>query len=302
MGRKYIQISILGKIYGNVNADEVIGTRITLKKMYDSQGNVYPFVSPRAIKYAIRQALKEKGHEIDPYIKDPDINQLNDSGDPEKYIDNDLFGYLTTKRGGKKGEGGSISRQAPIALSYFKALFNTPINTEFAARFPRSADEEINPVPFEIEVAEFIGKLNCIIYDYVGKKDEFNTREKDFVLPEEERRKRLKDFLEIFLTPSYVLSRRTNSLNVPEYLYGIIFMSEGFVFPIFKYLSVDSEKGTIDENKINQLINDLKVFTNSSSNKGKLFLIDYGNNYGNLENVAIRKVNEIINEVLEFYF
>jgi CRISPR-associated protein Cst2 len=302
MGRKFIQISLLGKIYGNVNADEVIGTRITLKKMYDSQGNVYPFVSPRAIKYAIRQALKEKGYEIDPYIKDPDINQLNDSGDPEKYIDNDLFGYLTTKRGGKKGEGGSISRQAPIALSYFKALFNTPINTEFAARFPRLADEEVNPVPFEVEVAEFIGKLNCIIYDYVGKKDEFNAKEKDFTLPEEERRKRLKDFLEIFLTPSYVLPRRTNSLNVPEYLYGIICMSEGFVFPIFKYLSVDSEKGTIDENKIDQLINDLKIFTNSSSNKCKLFLIDYGNNYGNLENVEIKKVSEIINEVLEFYF
>jgi CRISPR-associated protein Cst2 len=262
MGRKYIQISILGKIYGNVNADEVIGTRITLKKMYDSQGNVYPFVSPRAIKYAIRQALKEKGYEIDPYIKDPDINQLNDSGDPIRYVDNDLFGYLSTQRGGRRGEGSSVSRQAPIALSYFKAVLNTPINTEFAARFPRSA-EESNPVPFEIEVAEFIGKLNCIIYDYVGKKDEFNTKEKDFVLPEEERRRRLKDFLEIFLTPSYVLPRRTNSLNVPEYLYGVVCMSRGFVFPVFKYITIDSEKGIIDVNRLIQLMKDLEHFSSA---------------------------------------
>jgi len=300
MGRKYIQISLLGKIYGNVNADEVIGTRITLKKMYDSQGNVYPFVSPRAIKYAIRQALKEKGYEIDPYIKDPEGNQLNDSGDPIRYVDNDLFGYLSTQRGRRRGEGSSVSRQAPIALSYFKAVLNTPINTEFAARFPRSAEEESNPVPFEVEVAEFIGKLNCIIYDYVGKKDEFNAKEKDFTLPEQERRKRLKDFLEIFLTPSYVLPRRTNSLNVPEYLYGVVFMSKGFVFPVFKYIAIDSEKGIIDVNKLTQLMKDLENF---SSADFKLLFIDYANDYAMDNNVVeVKNVNEIIDEIIRFYF
>ncbi|RLG16583.1 hypothetical protein DRN69_00540 [Candidatus Pacearchaeota archaeon] len=55
-----VQISILGKVSGNVNADEVIGTRVTLKKMYSSSGEVLPFVSARAVKYAIRQALKGK--------------------------------------------------------------------------------------------------------------------------------------------------------------------------------------------------------------------------------------------------
>ncbi len=299
MKRKYIQISLIGKIYGNVNADEVIGTRVTLKKMYDSLGNVYPFVSPRAIKYSIRQALKERGYEIDPYIVDPSNKQLNDSADPEKYIDNDLFGYLSTQKGNKKGEGGSINRQAPIALSYFKALYNTPINTEFAARFPRNNNEDANPVPFEIEVAEFIGKLNCVIYDYIGKKDEFNQKEKDFELPERERKQRLKDFLEIFLTPSYVLPRRTNSLNIPEYLYGVVCMSEGFIFPIFKYITVDIEKGTIDTTKLDQLINDLKNFSDLSF---ELFFINYGNDYGENKDFKIKKVNEIIDEILKFYF
>ena len=161
---KVVQISILGKVSGNVNADEVIGTRVTLKKMYSSSGEVLPFVSARAIKYAIRQALKERGFEVDPFVVDPNAREglrLGDSARPNKYVDNDLFGYMKTI-GGER----ALKRQAPVALSYFKALKDTPIKAEFGARFPRSWGKEENPAPFEVEVAEFIGRLNCIMYDY----------------------------------------------------------------------------------------------------------------------------------------
>ncbi|MEM2319914.1 MAG: hypothetical protein QXQ63_04130 [Candidatus Bathyarchaeia archaeon] len=62
---KVAQISVLARVSGNVNADEVIGTRVTLKKMYSSSGDVLPFVSARAIKYAIRHALKDVGFDVD---------------------------------------------------------------------------------------------------------------------------------------------------------------------------------------------------------------------------------------------
>jgi CRISPR-associated protein Cst2 len=156
---KVVEISILGKISGNVNADEVIGTRITLKKMYSSGGEVLPFVSARAVKYAIRQALKEKGFEIDPLQENPKAEEslrLADTGNPIEFIDNDLFGYMVTKGRNEVAR----KRQAPVAFSYFKALKDTPIKAEFAARFPRKEEKEKNPVPFEVEVAEFIGKLN----------------------------------------------------------------------------------------------------------------------------------------------
>ena len=168
---KVVQISILGKVSGNVNADEVIGTRVTLKKMYSSSGEVLPFVSARAVKYAIRQALKERGFEIDPFVENPQAEEalrLSDTGDPIKFVDNDLFGYMVTRGRGEVAR----RRQAPIAFSYFKALKDTPTKAEFGARFPRKGKEEENPVPFEVEVAEFIGKVNCIIYENVGKFDE----------------------------------------------------------------------------------------------------------------------------------
>ena len=159
---KIIQISILGKVSGNVNADEVIGNRITLKKMYSSSGEVLPFVSARAIKYAIRQEFKERGYAIDPFEENKEATEqlrLSDSADPNKFIDNDLFGFMVTTSKSQNQKGKAYKRHAPIAVSYFKALKDTPITSEFAARFPRSSEKGSDPVPFEVEVAEFIGRL-----------------------------------------------------------------------------------------------------------------------------------------------
>ena len=272
---KTTQISILARIYGNVNADETIGNRITIKKFYSSEGEVLPFVSARAIKYAIRKALKEKGFDIDPFVIEK--KEMKDSGDPIKYIDNDLFGFMVPYKGEKKGKGESIKRQAPIAISYLKAIKNTPVTVEFGARFPREDTlkinkkdseekntEDLNPVPFEIEVADFIGRLNVVIYDYIGKftKEEIaNVQNKNiltedkngyYTLSKNERERRLRAFLEILLTPRYVLPRRTNSLNIPEYKVAVITLNKDGVLPIYQYLDY-RKVGEVDIEKLRKL-------------------------------------------------
>src|SRR5215469_2761771 len=110
--------------------------------MYSSDGEVLPFVSARAIKFAIRQAFKEnfKDFKIDPFREDPEATEqlrLMDSGGPFQFIDNDLFGYMMTKGRTPGQPGEAYKRYSPIAISYFKALRDTPIKSEFAARFPR---------------------------------------------------------------------------------------------------------------------------------------------------------------------
>jgi len=288
---KVAQISILAKISGNVNADEVIGTRITLKKMYSSSGEVLPFVSARAVKYAIRQALKEKGFKVDPFKVESEAREalrLADSARPDIYIDNDIFGYMTTIRGER-----ALKRQAPIAISYFKALRDTPIKAEFAARFPRPWGEEEAPGPFEVEVAEFIGKLNCIVYDYVGdftqdkkiaKSLGENVKEaKKFLeevpdrLSNDERSKRIKAFSEILLMPSYVLPRRTNSLNIPEYFAALIVLSKEGPLPVFQYLDYDFDNGKVDVEKLKTLLEREEIKNKINSNSVEILLIDYLN-------------------------
>lgn len=299
-GRKTVQISIIARIYGNVNADEVIGTRVTLKKMYSTTGEVLPFVSPRAIKYAIRQALKERGYERDPFVENPqavEALRLSDSGRPDRFVDNDLFGYMVTR--GRREQ--ARRRQAPVSFSYLRALKDTPIVTEFAARFPRETGTGSNPVPFEVEVADFIGKLNCLMYDYIGDFREDKAQEgAPDDLPErlspEELRRRLEDFLEILLTPSYVLPRRTNSLNVPEYYVALITLSYG-ALPVYQYLNYDLENDTVDTEKLEGFLN-LNAF---SDGRAEAFLIDYKNVVGNASKIPLVSVNEAINRIVDFY-
>lgn len=295
---KNIQISILGKISGNVNADEVIGDRITIKKMYSTTGEVLPFVSSRAIKYSIRQAFKEKEFEIDPLYEDRDATgslRLADSGRPDKYIDNDLFGYMLTTGRTREAQGEAFRRHAPIALSYFKALRDTPIKSEFAARFPRNIDSDSNPVPFEVEVAEFIGRLNVLIYDYIGDFT-ISTRKTSEVtidkLEEEERKNRLGVFLDVLLTPSYVLPRRTNTLSIPEYYCSLISMSNSGVFPIYQYLDyIYQDNVYININRLNELVERKDIKDKLDRKEVELYLIVYGEGY--LKNKLPDSINRI---------
>ncbi len=311
---RVVQISILGKISGNVNADEVIGTRITLKKMYSSSGEVLPFVSARAIKFAIRQALKERRFEIDPLIENPQAEEtlrLSDTGDPLKFIDNDLFGYMVTKGKGEIAR----RRQAPIALSYFKALKDTPIKAEFAARFPREGKKEGNPVPFEVEIAEFIGRLNCIIYENVGRFEEGEIEDEAkkilkveevkgkriYKIDDSERSRRIKAFSEILLTPSYVLPRRTNSLNIPEYIAAIVVLSKKGALPVFQYLDYDFESQRVDIEKLRKLIEREEIKNKIESKEIEILLIDYFDNIKEVpKEIAKVSVSAAIEKITSF--
>jgi len=285
-----IQISILGRIFGNVNADEVIGQRITLKSMYSSDGETHPFVSPRAVKYCIRQAFRERGYEVDNFELAGD--RLIDSGDPVKYVDNDLFGFMKAPRGTREI---AQRRQAPIAISYFKALRDTPVRSELGLRAPR---DKGNPLPFEIEVAEFIGRINCLIYDYIGvyTGTEGKVKQGEPFIENEERRKRLRAFLEIFMTPTYVLPRRTNSLNVPEYIVGLVVLSKTGPLPVYQYLDyvIEGNVPIVDLSKIKLLE------SREDLRHARKVLVDYENAVPEECPLEVKSLNEIIPEMVDF--
>lgn len=293
---RVIQISILGKICGNVNADEVIGQRMTIKKMYSSDGETHPFVSARAVKYCIRQALQERGHDIDPFELEGKGKRAVDSGNPAKYTDNDLFGFMRAPR----GERGVVAarRQGPIALSYFRALRDTPIKSELGLRTPRKKGQERAILPFEIEVAEFVGRINCLIYDYIGKHvwTEGNVEPGKEFIDIDDRRKRLKDFLEIFMTPAYVLPRRTNSLNIPEYIVALVALSERGPVPIYQYLDYLYENGKpkIDLDKIDIMMKRKEL------NKATKFLVDYCDAVPQNSPIEVKSLSDVINTSVDF--
>lgn len=315
---KRAYISLIVKVTGNVNADAGVGTRIPLKKIVTWDQKIKPFVSARSIRRAIRERLAEKGFEIDPLQKIGEQREyLADIGNPIKYIDDDLFGYFAPNKGTR--------RVSPIKTSHLISLTHTEINVEFAARFPRDfvkGYEQGYPAPFEIELAEWLGKLDIIISDRIGRfyKDEIDEElEKEleknykdklekktidnveyYELKQDERKKRLKSFLEVVLLEGWQLPRAAQNISVPDFYYAVIVLTDKFV-PLAGYVGITSE-GKIDEKRLSDF---MKVYTNYVNNA---WLIDYKsgiyrdlkqqNTTQNLDNSTINSLIENITEYI----
>jgi CRISPR-associated protein Cst2 len=279
-------ISLILRVTGNVNADAGIGTRIPIKKIITWNQEVRPFVSARCIRRCIRERLYEKGFAIDPLqLIGKGEKQLGDIGDPVAYVDDDLFGFLVP-------EEEALRRSSPIKISHLIALRHSEVKVEFAGRFPRDflpKGEKGYPAPFEIEVADWLGKLNVIVTDRIGrfsddelkkakakeeykdilepKKDEKNNNV--WELKKDERKKRLFEFLKILLWEGWTFPRSSQGSTSPEYYYAVIALTDKFT-PIFGYVDITDE-GTLND----ELINNAKLIYYSMLSK--LIVIDYKN-------------------------
>ncbi len=244
---KRVFLSLVLGITGNVNADAGVGIRIPMKKVISWNKEVRAFVSPRCIRRGIRTRLAEKGFMIDPQTTQKG-DQLTDLGDPVKYVDDDLFGYLAPEKGKKEVQP---SRTSPVKVSPLIALHHTEISVEFAGRFPRAdispGAGEANPVPFEIETAQWLGGMHVIISEDVGRfrsdeltkeiagkmEGEYSSMVKAlgiaYQLKDEERISRLKALMEILIKEGWTFPRGSEATSHPEFHYAIILLSESFV-------------------------------------------------------------------------
>jgi len=267
-------MSIILKVSGNVNADAGIGTRIPLKKIITWNQEVRPFVSARCVRRCIRERLHEKGLPIDPLQLvgegEEQRRQLADIGNPVKYVDDDIFGFLLPEKVPKR-------RSGPIKISHLISLRHAEIKVEFAGRFQRDFLREYAegpPAPFEIELADWLGKLNVIVSDRIGRfsNEELTEETKNELggqleLPKEERRKRLSSFLEILLWEGWTFPRGSQSPCVPEFYYAVIGLTSRLV-PIFGYVDITDE-GRLDMTKIDNM---RRMYGKLID---KLFILDY---------------------------
>ncbi len=323
---RFIQFAVIMEIDGNVNADESVGTRITIKKFVAKEG-IYPYVSSRAIKKGIRFALeRDYGFKIDPFEKEYSEGgkkQKGDSGDFVTYVDQDLFGFMLPEKNPKK-------RKAPVELSYLVSFFPIPVTPEFAGRFPKKGD----PIPFEIEQAKFLGKFYGIVYNYVGivHKEEVgssvntnspNVEKRGNLYILKDRKERLRALLEIILGGKFILPRSTNQLN-QNYKYVIVALTKS-IKPLAAFVNIvyqkEREYEIIKEEKDGRIIEKvverfnegykldlekLKEFARMLEEGEELYIIDYTGNL--LEKIEVdgkvievrrpSEIRELVNEIV----
>ena len=214
---KAIEVVTLTKVEGaNLNSNGTEGVIAVLKKVRDPvDGREYVRVSGQSLKYHLRQLLKELGWELSQVVPKSEGGQkvIVSLGEPQRYIDDDLFGYMIAKK--VDGNNATLRRTAVVRTNGMISLFPYQEDRDFGVRYDPSGD---NHNIYETEIATNVMRGNFFIeLDRLGvfkeglevpKLEDLEVKKvKDatgkevtlYALPKPEREKRLKALLEAIM-------------------------------------------------------------------------------------------------------
>lgn len=141
----------------------------------------YPYASAQAMKRSLRDTLKGLGHSISPIINSAPARTV---GDPLKYIDDDLFGYMNA--GSKKTGNSDIDklngiRKSVVSMTPLLSLSEFKDNIDFGSNMV-GLKAGGNPMPYETEIHRGWYRISLYIeLDRIGRGDGFIKEKKEVV-------------------------------------------------------------------------------------------------------------------------
>ena len=237
--------------FASLNGSDKEADNISNIKKISRGVDQYPYVSAQAIRRALRDQLGVLGRPLSEgvaaTIKKGAATTLQE---PDKYIDDDLFGYMGTEEAKEGAKGKSITRTSPVRVSPLVSLHKYGGDLDFATNF-MGIDAGGDPNIFETEIHSGIYRGTIFIeLDRVGCGDGF---EED--LPNIEKASRVKDFLKAFknlwssgrqtrfladISPKFIASAILKTKN-PIFLESIVLKDGG--------LDIDLIEETLDDYK-----------------------------------------------------
>lgn len=173
----------------SANYGEGIGNISTLKKMSRGNYEQYTYISRQAIRYNIIQQL---GWDTTPVDGKSGVVQFAPSATIQEYPEIDLFGYMKTssKEDTKGNKGGASTRSAVVRLSNAISLEPYQSDLEFLTNMGMAKRQNLDNAIAQSEIhRSFYSYTITIDLDRVGIDGEIT-------LSQEERAKRVKDFLD----------------------------------------------------------------------------------------------------------
>lgn len=159
---------------GSINGSWTEGNVSTVKKITKPDGTLLPYVSGQSLKYQIRKAWKEMGltellSEVKQAEKSAGVNFT--AGDPEKFLDDDLMGYMIASTGENRRRTAAVRTSAAIGLFPFKGDRDLGTKSKEETGGDVSAGGNI----FETEIYYNYFRVNILVeLDRLGK---FNPSE-----------------------------------------------------------------------------------------------------------------------------
>lgn len=180
--------------FASLNGSDKEADNISSIKKITRETEQFPYVSAQAVRRALRDQLKVMGKTLSEGVAATiKKGAATTQQDPEKYIDDDLFGYMGTEEGKEGKKGKSIKRTSPVRVSPLVSLHKYEGDLDFATNF-MGVEAGGDPNIFETEIHSGLYRGTILIeLDRVGCGEGF---EED--LPNTEKATRVKDFLTAF--------------------------------------------------------------------------------------------------------
>jgi CRISPR-associated protein Cst2 len=257
----FMEITFLARAEKSIlNAAGNYGGNLTeLKKTTEIDGTQRVFVSGSSIKWSIKQYWKENHErtgqdtstvipkvkvikqptatatttkrstdkssasstENDSTVEEQRESQISSACDPEKYIDDDLFGYFDTAKG--------VVRNAPVKTSGMISLFGTRPDVDNLVRFSETSedhslfDKEISTNIFRSSWAIELDRIGVAL---VAKKELKGKNAVDIDIGSDIKEKRVKLLLEAIFN-LWQRTQQTNYLtNTQPQLMTVVFRND----------------------------------------------------------------------------
>jgi CRISPR-associated protein Cst2 len=208
MRAKFMELAFLTKIEKtNINASGTEGNVTTLKKTEEVDGTQRIFISGASVKYSVKEYLRGSWElsRVEPKIErqrgkakegeetEETGRQVTTACEPDKYIDDDLFGFMDTSvRPPKK-------RVAPVKTNGLISLFPYKGDINRGVRFDPTGQEQHSL--YDIEITTNIFRSNWAIEldrigEYEGSNPQAGKKASVKSIEDAEKEKRAKALLE----------------------------------------------------------------------------------------------------------
>lgn len=192
--KKAITVTILFEADALNRDEKVAGNILSIKKLTRGWGETYSFISRPAIRHCLWVTLNksnpERWKEAPVRKAEGNVIQFDlEKGNIKDFAELDIFGYMTTQRGERRGEGEHMTRKSPLGIT--KAVSLEPwvadmafyANHDLVRRYIKENPEErLEPNPYNKEEQYSLYKvsftLDCLKVGKDDKGDEIDPKEK----------------------------------------------------------------------------------------------------------------------------
>lgn len=244
--RTFINLGYLTKVnIDNLNSSENPGNLIVLKKVQDSKGDYYVYVSGQALRYYLKETMNQLGMPLTKLDKSGEyIIKAESKDDDARYgeilrshPDLDLLGFMEAGKGSGKM---ALRRWSPIKVSPMISVYPWKGESDMLTR-KKEGQEGGDLVKIEINTFNFMRGTIILDVAMIGSKSDELSHDIENVLENDEKVKRINYFVESIknldggakkarllddLTPKFVVVTKQKA-GTPIFLNALDVDSEG---------------------------------------------------------------------------